>query len=164
METVDIESTFRYLRPSRWRFINVSKITRSDAFTTLHLHLPWQIDSQKLPRLSPSPGKRHDKPVTATEWPSCLVWADITRCIGMISHESVETPEINRLEPTTPSKLLVIHAAALSSVSNQKKVLRGENADCMSTWLKDQNAKPKTQTARVRGQRPKILDIVLGNS
>ena len=40
--------------------------------------------------LSPSPGKRHDKPVTATEWPSRLFWADITRCIGMIYHESVE--------------------------------------------------------------------------
>lgn len=62
--------------------------------------------------------------MTATEWPSRLVWADITRCMGMISHESVETLEINRLEPATPCKVLVIHAAAaLRSVSNQEKML-----------------------------------------
>ena len=152
METVDIESTFWYLRPSRWRFINISKISRSDAYTTLHLHLPWQIDSQKLSRLSPSPGKRHDKPVTATEWPSCLLWACITRCIGIISHESVEILEINILEPTTPSKLLVIHAVVSRSVSNQKKVLHRGNAGCMSTWPEDPKCpNTKTQTARVRG-------------
>jgi hypothetical protein len=32
----------------------------------LDSHLPSQIDVQKLPRLSPSPGNRHDSPVMAT--------------------------------------------------------------------------------------------------
>ena len=59
--------------------------------------------------------------------------------MGMISHESVETLEINRLEPATPSKVLVIHAAALRSVSNQKKMLHKVNADYMSTRLEVQN-------------------------
>lgn len=59
--------------------------------------------------------------------------------MGMIYHESVETLEINRLEPATPSKVLVIHAAALRSVSNQKKMLHKENAEYMSTWLEVQN-------------------------
>ncbi len=72
--------------------------------------------------------------------------------MGMISRESVKTLEINRLEPATPSKVLVIHAAALRSVSIQKKMLHKENADYMSTWLEDQKCrKTKTQTTRVRG-------------
>lgn len=59
--------------------------------------------------------------------------------MGMISHESVETLEINRLEPATPSKVLVIHAAALRSVSNQEKMLHKVNADYMSTRPEVQN-------------------------
>ena len=48
--------------------------------------------------------------------------------MGMIFDESVETLELNRLEPVTPSKVLVIHAAALRSGSDQK-MLHKENAD-----------------------------------
>lgn len=154
MESVDVESTLRYLRPSRWRFVDVSKVIRYE-FTTLHLHLPWQIDSQKLPRLSPSPGKRHDRPVTATEWPSRSIWAGIIRCIGINPQESTEALDINRLELITPSKLLVTHAAALRPGSNQKKVLhreheclargptmpQNENGNCTSARLETQNSK-----------------------
>ena len=58
--------------------------------------------------------------------------------MAMISHESFETLEINRLGPARPSKVLVTHARALRSVSNQKNMLHKENAGYMSAWLEDQ--------------------------
>ena len=73
----------------------------------------------------------------------------------MTSHESVETLEINILEPTTPSKLLVIHAVVSRSVSNQKKVLHRGNAGCMSTWPEDpkcQHENSNCTSARLKAQ------------
>ena len=72
--------------------------------------------------------------------------------MGKNFYESIGTLEMNRLEPATPDKVLITHAATLRSVSNQNKMLHKENADYMNTLLEDQRChKAESQTTRVRG-------------